>query len=257
MNGGKNSATNFAIRRHPTWLMAVVGGLLASLLLPLAVLLLLRRRSTDRLRWYRIVYRLAYRLGLSVWQRPTPAADLVALIEGPAPLPPGRALDLGCGTGTDSIYLATRGWNVTGIDMVPQALATARRRATAAGVAPRFIEADVTRLDDSGAGDGYTLLLDFGCLHTLPEDQRPAYVAGVSRAARPGATLLLYGFRRPPRAAPMHAGLTPNEVEQRFTPAGWKLVSADRSSAESIRTAVDRADERFELWRYRLHRASI
>jgi SAM-dependent methyltransferase len=201
-----------------------------------------------------MVYRLAYRLGLTVWQRPTPAADLASLVEGPAPLPPGRALDLGCGTGTDTIYLATHGWDVTAIDMVPQALATARRKAAAAGVAPRFIEGDVTRLHDIGAGDGYTLLLDFGCLHTLPEDQRDAYVNSVSHAAAPGATLLLYGFRRPPRAAPMHAGLTPDEVEQRFTPAGWQLTDAERTSAESTSIAVRRADDRFELWRYQLHR---
>jgi SAM-dependent methyltransferase len=199
-----------------------------------------------------MVYRLAYRLGLAVWQRPTPATDLVALVEGPEPLPPGRALDLGCGTGTDTIYLATHGWDVTAIDMVPQALATARRKATAAGVAPRFIEGDVTRLHEIGAGDGYTLLLDFGCLHTLPEDQRHAYVTSVSHAAAPGATLLLYGFRRPPKAAPMHAGLTLEEVEQRFTPAGWQLTSAERTSAESTSIAVRRADDRFELWRYQL-----
>ena len=46
---------------------------------------------------------------------------------------PGRALDLGCGTGTDSIYLAQQGWHVTGIDMVPEALAIARRHAAGAG----------------------------------------------------------------------------------------------------------------------------
>ncbi len=182
------------------------------------------------LRWYRMVYRLAYRVGLTVWQRPTPPADLVALVEGPSALPPARALDIGCGTGTDTIYLATHGWDVTAIDVVPKALAAARRNATAAGVAPRFIEGDVTRLHELGAGDGYTLLLDFGCFHTLPEDRGPAYVNSVSRAAAPDATLLLYGFRRPPKAAPMHAGLTVDEVRQRFTrPAGnWSTPSAPR-----------------------------
>jgi hypothetical protein len=63
-------------------------------------------------------------------------------------------------------------------------LAIARRYATAAGVAPRLIHGDVTRLADLGVGDGYTLLLDFGCFHTLPDDQRPAYVTAVSHAPR-------------------------------------------------------------------------
>src|SRR5262249_37304119 len=55
------------------------------------------------------VARLIYRLGLIVLTRARPPAELVALVEGPSPAPAGRALDLGCGTGTDTIYLATHG----------------------------------------------------------------------------------------------------------------------------------------------------
>ncbi|MFC4111071.1 class I SAM-dependent methyltransferase [Nonomuraea zeae] len=217
------------------------------------------RRTAAGPRWYRVVYRLVYRLGLTVWQRPAPPADLIKLVEGPSALAPGRALDLGCGTGVDTIYLAGRGWDVTAIDMVPQALAAARRHATAAGatagfIAPRFIHGDVTRLHDLGAGGGFGLLVDFGCLHTLPEDRRPAYVASVTHAAAPGAMLLLYGFSRPPKAAPMHAGLTIEEVWQRFSPAGWQLLSAERTSAETLGMRVRRADDRFELWCYQLQR---
>lgn len=217
-------------------------------------------RSARRARWYRTVYGLAYRLGLTVWQRPAPPAELIALVEGVAgssPLQPGRALDLGCGTGTDTVYLASHGWEVTAIDMVPKALAIARRNAAAAGVTPRFLHGDVTRLADIGAGEGYHLLLDFGCLHTLPDDQRGGYVTAVSRAAAPGATFLLYGFGRPPKAAPMHATLTTEEVRQRFGPAGWQLIAAARASADALGIAVRRADDRFELWRYHLRRTAI
>jgi SAM-dependent methyltransferase len=200
-----------------------------------------------------VVYRLAYRLGLTVWQRSAPPSDLVALVEGTAALMPGRALDLGCGTGTDTIYLATQGWEVTAVDMVPKALATARQRAHFAGVTPQFIEGDVTSLQDLGVGDGYALVLDFGCFHTLPHDRRPAYVTSVSRAAAPGATLLLYGFTRPPKAAPMHAGISTEEVCRRFSRGGWELVNAERASAEALGISVRRADDRFELWCYQLH----
>ena len=207
------------------------------------------------LRWYQVIYRLLYRVGLVFWQRSAPPSELVALVEGPSALPPGRALELGCGTGTDTIYLASHGWDVTAVDMVPKALATARRKAAAAGVAPRFIEGDVTRLSDFGVGEGYSLLLDFGCFHTLPEDRRPAYVTGVSGAAAPGATLLLFGFKRPPKAAPIHGGVTAEEVERRFCPAGWELVAAEPTSVET--PVVSRAAERFELWRYQLRRTSL
>ncbi len=216
----------------------------------------LRWRSAG-VRWYQLVYWLAYRLGLIVWQRGAPPPDLVRLIEGPAKLEPGRALDLGCGTGTDTIYLATHGWQVTAVDMVRKALTAAQRRATAARVAPRFVEGDVTRLQDLGVGDGYTLLLDFGCFHTLPEDRRSAYVTSVSRVAAPGATLLLCGFTRPPKAAPMHAGMTLDEVRQRFSQAGWRVVRAESTSADPEIAVARRAADHFELWCYQLTRDSI
>jgi ubiquinone/menaquinone biosynthesis C-methylase UbiE len=217
---------------------------------------LLRRRAAEGVRWYQLIYRLAYRLGLIVWQRATPPAELVALIEGPVKLEPGRALDIGCGTGTDSIYLATHGWQVTGVDMVGKALTTARRKATAAEVAPRFVMGDATRLHDLRVGDGYTLLLDFGCFHTLPKDRRPAYVDSVSRVAAPGATLLLCGFKRPPKTAPMHAGMTIEEARQRFGEAGWRVVGAEPISADPQMAVARRAAARFELWCYRLTRDS-
>ncbi|WP_199433769.1 class I SAM-dependent methyltransferase [Qaidamihabitans albus] len=249
MDGAENYGTDLNIRRYPQWVVATAGGVLIGLLL-------LRRRTLPGVRWYRVVYWLAYRLGLTVWQRRTPPAELVALVEGPSAPPPGHALDLGCGTGTDTIYLATHGWKVTAIDMVPKALASARRNASAAGVAPRFIEGDVTRLRDFGVGDGYTLVVDFGCFHTLPEDRRLAYVSSVSQAAGPRATLLLYGFSRPPKAAPMHAGVTVDEVRHRFSQDGWELVSAERASAATLGIGVRRADERFELSVFQLERLS-
>jgi SAM-dependent methyltransferase len=207
-------------------------------------------------RWYGFVYRTAYLLGLNVWDRGAPNSALVELVEGASSSPPGRALDIGCGTGTESVYLAEHGWDVTGVDMVPRALAIARRKAAAAGVSPRFLEADATRLRDFEVGDGYTLLLDFGCFHTLPPDRRDAYVESISEAAAPGSTFLLFGFARPPRLAPMQAGLTEEEVRARFDGDRWELVSAERT-ADAIEVAGRRVDQSFEVWRYRLRRLTV
>lgn len=216
-----------------------------------------RLTAPDRPRWYRLVYRAAYRLGLVVWRRPQPPAGLVALVEGtdrtPA-LPPGRALDLGCGTGTDSVYLAAHGWDVTAVDMVGRALAIAERSAARAGVTPRFVHGDVTRLGTLTLAGPYDLVLDFGCLHTLPDDQRSRYVDGVTRAAAAGATFLLYGFRRPPKPAPMHAGLTLDEVRRRFGPAGWDVLGAE-PAPDDLSPAGRRSAAHFDLWRYQLRRA--
>jgi SAM-dependent methyltransferase len=251
----RTSLNNPAIPRHRWWVLpAAVAGLLSALVL-------WYRRSFDPLRWNRVVYPLAYRLGLVGWQRPAPPADLVALVEGPGALPPGRALDLGCGTGTDTCYLAAHGWEATGVDMVPRALATARGKAADAGVVPRFVEGDVTRLHEVGIGAGYSLLLDFGCLHSLPDDQRDAYIAGLSQAAAPGATFLLYGFRRNPPATRVRPGLTPEEVRSRFVPAGWRLVRVGPASVEGLGVALPKAvrwtvERRLQLWRYELERDS-
>jgi SAM-dependent methyltransferase len=198
-----------------------------------------------------------YLLGLRVWDREAPVADVVELVEGPAPLDVGRALEIGCGTGVESVYLAAHGWDVTGVDLVPRALQHARRRAARAGVSPRFLEGDATRLEDAGVGDGYTLLLDFGCFHTIPRARRDAYGASVSAAAAPGATFLLYGFTRPPRFAPMAASMSTDEVERHVGAQGWQLESAEPVPAQAIDARQRGGAVRFGLWRYRLRRAPV
>jgi SAM-dependent methyltransferase len=108
---------------------------------------------------------------------------------------PGRALDLGCGTGTTSIYLAAHGWDVAGVDYAPNAIRRARRaaRRTLPGTA-HFLSADVSRPDLLDRAAAFDLVVDVGCLHGLNAAQRSGYAANVTRLTRPGATFLLYAF---------------------------------------------------------------
>jgi SAM-dependent methyltransferase len=78
-------------------------------------------------RFLKLVGELAYRRS-PPWDSGDPAPELVELVEGPAPPRPGRALDLGCGIGTNAVYLARHGWDVTGVDLVHNAVAAARVR---------------------------------------------------------------------------------------------------------------------------------
>jgi hypothetical protein len=133
-------------------------------------------------------------------------------------------------------------------------VALARRNAAAAGVNIRFVEGDATRLQDLGLGGPFDLLVDFGCMHTLPPDRRTANVHGVSAIVRPGATFLVYGFARPPRLAPMQAGLTEAEVRHGFSGVGWDVLKAAHIADGPIVVARARVDRSFELWRYLLHR---
>jgi SAM-dependent methyltransferase len=202
--------------------------------------------------WYSFVYRTSYRLGFTPWDRGVPASGLVELIDGNGALPKGRAIDLGCGTGTNSIYLAQRGWRVTGIDMVPCALDAARRRALRAGVSPAFIQGDVTRLGELSLGAGFNLVVDVGCFHTLPAGLRDRYVESVSAVAVPGATLFLFAFS-PRKLAPIKSGVSLDEVERRFK--GWR-VAAFGPASDGTTTTVwrGRAARYFSPWQYRLKR---
>jgi SAM-dependent methyltransferase len=147
----------------------------------------------------RAFYGIFYRVGRPPWDTGVSPPELVEVVEGPSALAPGRALDLGCGTGTNAVYLARHGWQATGVDFVPSAIARARQRAHANGLDARFVAGDVTRLDDLGVVGPFDLVLDIGCFHGIPQGLRSAYGAQVARATAPGATLLMFAFGRPAR----------------------------------------------------------
>lgn len=172
-------------------------------------------------------YRWLYRLGVTPWDQDHVPAELTALVEGPGALPPGKALDIGCGTGTQAVYLAGQGWEVTGLDAVEQPLQAARRRAEDAGAEVRWLQADVTELTTSGLDGGFDLIHDRGCFHDLPENARSAYASGVSSLAPPGATFLLMAFAAGRRLGPR--GVSEDEVQRRFE-SQWELLSTQDDS---------------------------
>lgn len=170
-----------------------------------------------------LMYRLMYRIGFTPWDTGRVPTELSALIEGAGALPPGRALDIGCGTGTQAVYMAQKGWQVTAIDAVPRPLSQARDRARAAGVSVDWILGDVARIERLGLEPGFTLVFDRGCFHGLDDSQRAAYAAAADGLAAPGATLLMLAFA-PSRIPTSPPGVEQSELVGRF--AGWQLVSA-------------------------------
>jgi SAM-dependent methyltransferase len=168
-------------------------------------------------------WKLLYRLGLTPWEHEHVEQPLRDLVEGPAALPPGRALDLGCGTGRDAVYLAQHGWQVTGVDFVPQALARAVRRGAEAGVEVRWVQGDISAPDTLDLGPDHTLLVDLGCFHGLGPAQRQRAAEAITKAAASGATLLVFAFS-PGRRGPAPRGLDEAELRSRFP--GWDLAAA-------------------------------
>lgn len=106
--------------------------------------------------------------------------------------PPGRALDLGCGTGTNVITMARYGWRATGVDFVNRAIDAAGKKANQAGVEVNLFVGDVTRL--SGLHEPYDLILDIGCYHSLPQKSRPATIDNIKRLLAQDGTYLMYAF---------------------------------------------------------------
>jgi 2-polyprenyl-3-methyl-5-hydroxy-6-metoxy-1,4-benzoquinol methylase len=131
----------------------------------------------------------SYRRGQTPWDTQITPPEVMEFI---ARATPGRALDLGCGTGTNAITLARHGWQVTGVDFVPQAIRTARRKAAEAGLKIEFHTADVTDL--SLLTGAYDYVLDIGCLFTLREKERVRYAGALARLLRPQGWYMLYAW---------------------------------------------------------------
>lgn len=175
-------------------------------------------------------YRLLYLLGITPWERsevPTPLVELSERIS-----PPARALDIGCGTGRDAVYLASRGWTVTGVDAVPRAIDAARQRAAAEHVEVNWLLGDVTRLETLGLGDAYALFVDRGCFHGLSDPERTRCARGVTAVAAPGATLLMFAFQ-PRRRGIGPRGITREQLLGHFGGA-WELDACDQDSESRL-----------------------
>jgi len=121
------------------------------------------------------------------WNRPEPPALLVELVDS-GRVAPCKAIDLGCGAGNYAIYLASRGFSMTGVDISPRAIELARQNAAKKGVDCRFVAADLLgELDLSELGQGFDFAYDWELLHHVYPRQRKRYVANVSRLLSPGA----------------------------------------------------------------------
>lgn len=179
----------------------------------------------------RTAYRALYRLGITPWDTEAIPAPLAAVVEGSTSLSPGLAVDLGCGTGRQTVYLAANGWTVTGVDATPQALAAAHARDTAGTGETGRIQwrlADVTdpaQVDPGGRLAGTaTLVLDNGCLHGIAEARRPGWAATVQTLAAPGCLLLIRAVPRRRRGIGP-TGLAPDELAD-LLGAGWDRLSS-------------------------------
>jgi SAM-dependent methyltransferase len=169
----------------------------------------------------RALYEWMYLLGKPRWDTGITPPEVVHLIEVEQ-LRPGRALDIGCGTGTNVVYLAQHGFQVVGIDFVARAVAKAAKRARATKVSVDLRAANVLeRLD---LGRTFDFVLDIGCFHNFDNVGRALYASNLVRWTHPTSTYLLYSYF-PSSWGRRRFGVMPQTVVDTFAPA-FKIVDS-------------------------------
>lgn len=166
-----------------------------------------------------------YELGYRYFQMPYdngPDQHLIELVES-GRIPSCRAIDLGCGTGRNALFLAERGFQVTGVDFASSAIEKARQRAEAADLMAEFVVDDLTNLHN--VTGSFDFLVDAGVMDVLHPKFRDLYVENVLSLTHPGSRFFIGGwewtlsrwerilFRR---LSIFGAILEPGEIEHRF-----------------------------------------
>jgi SAM-dependent methyltransferase len=188
----------------------------------------------------------SYRDGPPPWDAGAPRAAVLRLCDEDAFT--GPVLDAGCGSGEDALEIARRGLDVVGMDVAPTAVAQAREKAAARGIAATFEVGDALRLEELGRR--FATVLDCGLFHTFDDDERRRYVDGLAAVTAPGATLhLLCVSDRLPEGPGPRRRVSQEELRAAFA-GGWDVVSI-----EADRLEASFAPDGLPAWRARIARA--
>jgi SAM-dependent methyltransferase len=165
----------------------------------------------------------SYHDGPAPWDigQPQPAVVRVASEGGFT----GAVLDVGCGTGENSLHVASLGLSVLGVDVAPTAVAIARAKADSRGITVEFAEADAFHLERLGRT--FQTVLDCGLFHTFDGHERPGYVASLASVTEHDWTLHVLCFSdKGPHTGP-HP-MSQEELRAAFNSSnGWNVVAIE------------------------------
>jgi SAM-dependent methyltransferase len=162
----------------------------------------------------------AYRNSEPPWDIGVPQPAIVRLAEGG--IIRGEVIDLGCGTGDTTLYLAARGLPVVGIDAAPTAIARAQAKAGTGEHQATFLVADACALAELGRT--FDTAIDCGLFHTFSDPDRAAFVRSLHGIVRPGGryALLCFSDLEPGDFGPRR--VSQGEIRSAFA-GGWTIDS--------------------------------
>ena len=148
------------------------------------------------------------------WNLGFPAPPFVSLLAGENAPQSGKLAVLGCGKGHDALFFAESGFEVTGFDFAPSAIATATELAAARGIAARFVRQDIFALD-AEFKHSFDYVLEHTCFCAIDPNLRSQYVEVVKSLLRPeGQLIALFYTHNKPGGPPF--GVQPQQALDYF-----------------------------------------
>ncbi len=158
-----------------------------------------------------------YRQGTARWDLNQPAPPLVSLLNSPEAPIPGKMIVLGSGNGHDALLFAEYGFEVTGVDFAPSAIAHSLTQTESRQIPAQFLQRDIFSLADDFSGQ-FDYVLEHTCFCAIAPDQREDYVSLVHALLKPAGEFIgLFWAHNRPDGPPY--GTSPDEIRALFEPA--------------------------------------
>ena len=169
--------------------------------------------------------------GIPPWDIGHPQSVFEDLIKD-GEIKPGRALDIGCGRGDNATMLAINGCDVTGIDLVEDAINDAKAKAIRHHVKVNFVVGNVLQMDRLFIEAEFDTIIDSGLFHVMTDEERPLFARQIYRVLKPGGKyfMLCFSDKEPGDYGPRR--ISKAEIERTFTPL-FKIIYIKDSAFDS------------------------
>jgi len=194
--------------------------------------------------WWESVYK-----GSPPWDIGAPQPEIVKLVEKNE-IPKGRVLDIGCGLGDNSIFLAKNGFSVTCMDIAHLAIDKGKIKAVKQKVKVNFRVGDALRLDEYFDQEYFDAVVDSGLFHTLSDHERPIFAKQIRRVLVNGGKyfVLCFSDKEPGNVGPRR--ISKKEIEATFSKMfrinyikdAYFATKSDRKGPKAYITSITKID---------------